>query len=42
MVILKVRMREDCKISRVATQLSLSPEKVRRILIDANLIKHSR
>jgi tetratricopeptide (TPR) repeat protein len=41
-VIPKVWMREGRKISRVATQLSMSPKKVRRILINANLIKHSR
>ena len=41
-VIPKVWMREDRKISRVATQLSMSPKKVRRILINANAIKHSR
>jgi len=39
-VIPKVWQREDCKISRVATQLSMSPKKVRRILTNANLIKH--
>ena len=37
-VIPKVWQREDCKISRVATQLSMSPKKVRRILTNANLI----
>ncbi len=41
-VIPKVWMREDRKIPRVATQLSMSPKKVRRILINANVIKHSR
>jgi hypothetical protein len=41
-VIPKVWIREDRKISRVATQLSMSPKKVRRILINANVIKHSR
>ncbi len=41
-VIPKVWMREDRKISRVASQLSMSPKKVRRILVNANLIKHSR
>ncbi len=41
-VIPKVWMREDCKISRVASQLSMSPKKVRRILNSANAIKHSR
>ena len=40
-VIPKVWMREDRKISRVATQLSMSPKKVRRILIGANVIKPS-
>jgi tetratricopeptide (TPR) repeat protein len=40
-VIPKVWVREDRKISRVATQLSMSPKKVRRILINANAIKHS-
>ena len=41
-VIPKVWMREDQKISRVANHLSMSPKKVRRILNNANLIKHSK
>ena len=41
-VIPKVWIREDRKISRVASQLSMSPKKVRRILINANAIKHSK
>ncbi len=40
-VIPKVWMREDRKISRVANHLSMSPKKVRRILTNLNLIKHS-
>ena len=38
-VIPKVWMREDRKISRVASQLSMSPKKVRRILNNANARK---
>ena len=41
-VIPKVWMREDYKISRVASQLSMSPKKVRRILRNANALWHSR
>jgi tetratricopeptide (TPR) repeat protein len=41
-VIPKVWMREGRKISRVAAQLSMSPKKVRRILSNTNLLKHSR
>jgi tetratricopeptide (TPR) repeat protein len=37
-VIPKVWMREDRKISRVAEKLSISPKKVRRVLRNANLL----
>ncbi len=40
-VIPKVWMREDRKISRVAERLSVSPKKVRRILRNAGLLKRS-
>ena len=36
-VIPKIWLREDRKISRVATRLSMSPKKVRRILANTNL-----
>jgi tetratricopeptide (TPR) repeat protein len=40
-VIPKVWLREDRKISRVAEKLSISPKKVRRILRNANLLADS-
>jgi len=40
-VIPKVWMREDRKISRVAARLSVSPKKVRRILRNAGLLRNS-
>lgn len=39
-VIPKVWLREDKKVSRVATCLSISPKKVRRILRNAGLVPH--
>ncbi len=38
-VIPKVWLREECKISRVAESLSISPKKVRRILRNAGLLE---
>jgi len=38
-VIPKVWIREDRKVSRVATSLSISPKKVRRILRNAGLVE---
>jgi len=40
-VIPKVWRRENCKVARVATRLSISPKKVRRILRDQGLLKSS-
>jgi tetratricopeptide (TPR) repeat protein len=40
-IIPKVWEREDCKVSRVAARLSISPKKVRRILIAAGLMGRS-
>jgi tetratricopeptide (TPR) repeat protein len=39
LVIPKVWRREGCKIARVATRLSISPKKVRRILRDQGLLR---
>jgi tetratricopeptide (TPR) repeat protein len=39
LVIPKVWIREDRKVSRVAERLSISPKKVRRILINVDLLK---
>src|SRR5271156_5206336 len=39
LVIPKVWIREDKKVSRVAERLSISPKKVRRILANVNLLK---
>ena len=39
-VIPKVWLREDKKISRVAACLSMSPKKIRRILRNAGLVPH--
>lgn len=36
-VIPKIWLREDSKISRVATRLSMSPKKMRRILANTNM-----
>lgn len=41
-IIPKIWLREDRKICRVATQLSMSPKKVRRILNKVNTVKLSR
>jgi tetratricopeptide (TPR) repeat protein len=41
LVIPKVWIREDKKVSRVAERLSISPKKVRRILANVNLLKRS-
>jgi hypothetical protein len=40
-VIPKVWRRENRKVARVAARLSISPKKVRRILRDQNLLKHT-
>jgi DNA-binding NtrC family response regulator len=41
-VIPKVWRREGCKVARVASRLSISPKKVRRILRDQGLLADSR